>query len=869
MSLDAGTKLGPYVVIAPVAAGGMGEVYRGRDTRLDRIVAIKILPAKFSASAELQQRFEREARAISSLSHPHICPLFDVGQENGISYLVMEYLEGESLASRLSRGPLPVAEALRYAIEIGSALERAHRSNIIHRDLKPGNVMLTKSGAKLVDFGLARATVQPVDPDSATALRSSTEPLTGRGAVVGTVPYMAPEQLASGVSDVRSDIFSYGTILYEMLSGTRAFAGSTTAHTIAAIMTSEPPSLTTLRPEVPAALVDIVCGAMAKDPDERWQNAHDIVRQLKSLAAHAEERRAGEKPAASWWTRAAWMVAALVAVAAITAIAMLWKSRDGGAPPVINASIEPPRGRTPISATISNDGSTIVMIAREPDGKTSAWCRRTEQSSWRELKNLSAPVIVVWSPDAKEIAYISDGKLWRRGLDAERSDAICDANAGIAAHWLSDGTIIFSPSFGSPLMKVPVSGGTPVAIVDPPAKFGQSFYASPQMLENGRLLYFARKSMGLDSAIYITDPKPGAPRKKLLEADGFIAFRNGHLLYARDSALMAVAFDVQREEVTGPPVKVVEHVGFQPGAALMFATAGDNGMLLYTELVDDLQQLVELDADGRELRTIGPPFPMLYLSWSGNGRRIAVAGLERDASVAVSNVDLVRGVTSSIVQDRAPKMWPTWGPDNHTLFYTADRYGFFDIFRRDADSNSGEELVLTSGVDKVILATPTIDEVIYRNSPDPQKRVFAYDIKSKTNRVIGLRGRLMDVVIHPNGKSAATLAADSPSLTEELYLASYPDGKYQVQVSSGGAASPQFSRDGRKLYYVASEDKSVRELTLQDDGGRLTVTGERKLFVINGALVGTNDGNRFVIVRTKPAPPRWPYLISNWRSVAK
>lgn len=871
MSLDAGTKLGPYVVVAHVAAGGMGEVYRARDTRLDRTVAIKTLPAKFSASAELKQRFEREARAISSLSHPNICALFDVGHEHGISYLVMEYLDGESLAGRLARGPLPVHDAIRYAIEIGSALDRAHRSNIIHRDLKPGNVMLTKSGAKLVDFGLARAAAAPaVDPDSATALLTSAEPLTSRGAVVGTVPYMAPEQLASGTSDVRSDIFAFGAILYEMLSGARPFPGSTTAHTIASIISSEPPPLIQVRPDVPAALADIVHGALAKDPDERWQSAHDVVLQLKSLSIRAEEREvaADGAPASKRLMQPGWIAAAISTMVAVALAALLWRSR-GDAPPVLRASIEPPGGRAALGAVISEDGTTVLMLARDAAGKTSAWLRGIGDTSWRELQNVRSPGTVTWSPDGKEVAYVSEGKLWRRSLDAERSDVICDAAAGVAGDWLEDGTILFTPNFGSPLMKVSVSGGTPAPVLDPPSKYGQSFYASPQLLEDGRLLFFARKSMGVDSAIYVSDPKPGAPRKKLLEADGFVGLRSGHLLYARDSALMAAPFDVEREEVTGPPSKIVEHVGFESGSSIVFASAGANGALIFNIREDDVQQLVELDDRGKELRTIGSAFPMMFLSRSPDRRRMAVTGIERDASIALSNIDLTRGVVSPIVRDRAPKMWPSWAPDNHTLFYTADRHGYFDIFRRDADGNEGDELVLSSPADKAILAATSRDEVVYRVSPDPQRRIFAYDAKTKSNRVLGLRGRITDLAFHPDGRSVAILALDASGITEDLFLASYPDGKYQVQVSAGGASAPEFSSDGRKLYYLAREDKSVRELTLQEENGRLTVAAERTLFTLDAELVGSTDGKRFLAVRTKSAAPRWPYYVSDWRTSLK
>jgi hypothetical protein len=561
------------------------------------------------------------------------------------------------------------------------------------------------------------------------------------------------------------------------------------------------------------------------------------------------------------------LVLLIVGVPVVLAL-LFWRSR-GDALPVVRASIEPPGGSASSAAVISDDGATVLMLARDGAGKGSAWIRGIGDTAWRELQNVRNLSVVMWSPDGKEIAYVSEGKLWRRGLGSERSDVICDASAGIAGDWLDDGTILFSPTFGSPLMKVPVGGGTPVPILDPPAKYGQSLYGSPQLLENGRLLYFARKSMGVDSAIYVSDPRPGAPRKKLIEADGFVGFRDGHLLYARDSALMAAPFDVKREAVTGPASKIVEHVDFDAGSGLVFASAAANGALLFNVRDEDVQQLVELGGDGKELRTIGPAFPMILLSWSADRRRMAVTGVERDASVALSNIDLTRGVVSPIVRDRAPKLWPSWAPDNHTIFYAADRHGFFDIFRRDADSSEGDELVLASQNDKVILATPSRDEVIYRISPDPQKRVFSYDVRTKTSRLLGLRGRINDLSFHPDGRTVAILAFDAAGVTEELFLASYPDGKYRVQVSSGGASGPEFSSDGSKLYYLAREDQTVRELTLQQEGERLSVGAERKLFTVDGELAGTVDGKRFLVLRTKTAPPRWPSYIRDWRTALK
>jgi serine/threonine protein kinase len=365
MPLAAGTRIGPYEIQLPLGAGGMGEVYRARDTRLDRTVAVKILPQHLSKSVEARERFDREARAISSLSHPNICHLYDVGLQDGISYLVMEYLPGETLADRLRRGPLPLDQVIRVGTEICEGLEKAHRGGVVHRDLKPSNIMLTKSGAKLMDFGLAKAAAGAVGVGSGSdALDTISHPLTAQGMIVGTFQYISPEQVEGKEADTRSDIFSLGAVLYEMITGKRAFEGKTTASTIAAILAAEPKPLSTVQPLSPPALQRVVAACLAKDPDERRQTAHDVKLQLQWIAdskSRPETSAAAHKGA----RKRSWIAAAIAFVALLTGLLAVYLVRPAAVPQVVRSSILPPDKSSFVEIVVAVEASPVAVA---PDG---------------------------------------------------------------------------------------------------------------------------------------------------------------------------------------------------------------------------------------------------------------------------------------------------------------------------------------------------------------------------------------------------------------------------------------------------------------------------------------------------------------------
>src|ERR1700693_4799403 len=414
MALASGTRLGPYEIVAPAGAGGMGEVYRARDTRLNREVAIKVLPDHLSSNPDLRERFEREARAISRLSHPHICVLYDIGKQEGADYLVLEYLEGETLGTRVRRGPLPTDQVLKYGAQMAEALDKAHRHGVVHRDLKPDNVMLTKSGIKLLDFGLAKPVLGAVGVASSGAATMTHRPLTTEGTLVGTFQYMSPEQLEGEEADARSDIFGLGCVLYEMVTGRRAFEGKSTAKVVAAIMTTEPPPLTTLSPLAPAGLERAVKKCLAKDPDERWQNAGDLASELRWIQESGSQ--SGVPAPVATRARGKFLRWGTLILAAL-ALGILggFRLRRPVAQPVLRVAVNLPPGSTLLqgqSFALSPDGQMVVMTLTDADGKVKFWIRSLSSDTAQPMPETDSAVYPFWSPDSQYVGFFAaDGKL--------------------------------------------------------------------------------------------------------------------------------------------------------------------------------------------------------------------------------------------------------------------------------------------------------------------------------------------------------------------------------------------------------------------------------------------------------------------------
>jgi len=608
MALTPGTKLGPYEIQSPLGAGGMGEVYRGRDTRLNRTVAVKVLTSHLSDNPELKQRFEREAKAISSLNHPNICTLHDIGSQDGVDFLVMEHLEGETLAQRMRKGPLPVDLVMKVGREIADALDKAHRADIVHRDLKPGNVMLTKSGAKLLDFGLAKP-VHPLSvasgsaPLLSAALTMSSpspqlSPLTTHGTIIGTIQYMSPEQIEGREADARSDIFALGAVLYEMVTGKRAFDGKSQLTVASAILEKDPEPIPTLRANVSPALVHVIDGCLNKDPDQRWQSASDISRELKWISNAAPEAASSSalRPAKRGWVYGG--VAALLLIANIVlAVKLLtrthpeqWKLQsDNDKHNVVDAEYAP--------VQLSPDGTKLAFVAA--DAHSAIFVRDLRTGKLDQLKGTEGALFPFWSPDGRAVGFFAGEKLRTVSLDEGTVQVLCDAPNGRGGAWNTDGQIVFTPNISDPLYVVSDSGGSPRAVT-PPTQGARSDRV-PFFLPDQKHFLFVEQLISTGTLnhanfdILVGSVDGAAPRKVMSGEYDSPQFADGRLLYGRARSLYAQDFSLTSLQVSGKPIKIADDVNTYHGRASASFSVSNSCLLAYRTSPLRFTELVWLD----------------------------------------------------------------------------------------------------------------------------------------------------------------------------------------------------------------------------------------------------------------------------------
>jgi eukaryotic-like serine/threonine-protein kinase len=554
MPLAAGTKLGPYEIIVPLGAGGMGEVYRARDTRLERTVAIKILPAQFSSDPVRKQRFEREAKTISSLNHPHICVLHDVGHQDGIDYLVMECVEGETLARRLEKGALPLEQVLKFGMQVADALDKAHRSGVVHRDLKPGNIMLTSTGAKLLDFGLAKAAGPLASVATMTAV--PTAPVTEVGTVVGTFQYMSPEQVEGKELDVRSDIFSLGAVLYEMVTGKRAFEGRSQLSVASAILEKEPIPLSTVRPLTPPALDHVIKKCLAKIPDERWQSASDLASELRWIAetgSQAEE--AGRVTTGRRrWDHAGWLVAAAFFLFLMADGVYLWNTASKRPPAkYFNSTVTVPLPANDVA--LSPDGRSVALVAySDQANKYVIWTHEVGSRGAAIVPGTGGASHPFWSPDGRFIGFFANGKLKKVEASGGSVQVLCDAPHGRGGAWNRDGVILFSPDVFLGLYRVSSAGGSPVEVTRPDGSRLETSHRWPVFMPDERhFLYLAANFAGhFEKNEIFLGALDSTEKRPIVSASANFAYSDpGYLLYWRDNALVAQQFDVRSYALSG------------------------------------------------------------------------------------------------------------------------------------------------------------------------------------------------------------------------------------------------------------------------------------------------------------------------------
>ncbi len=865
----------------------MGEVYRARDTRLDREVALKVLPSHLASDMSLKQRLEREAKAVCKLSHPNICTLHDIGRQDGVDFLVMEYMEGETLEQRLTRGPLPLQQALRYSAEIADALAKAHRAGITHRDLKPSNVMLTKSGAKLMDFGLAK---QAGPSPLATALTEMTveqSKLTGEGTIVGTFQYMAPEQLEGKEADARTDIFAFGELLHEMVTGKPAFSAKSRASLIAAILTVDPPPISQLQPLTPPALERVVKKCLAKDPDERWQSASDLATELKWLAEGGSQSGVALPPmirqTRSDWMP--WMVAAVALVAAVL-LAVLHFTANTPTARVVRSLIPVEEGTYPVMTgdfagppVVSPDGSAIAYVAAREQGAVFLWVRPLNSLHAHALPGTEGATFPFWSPDSRSLGFFAGGKLKTVSLEGGTPVEICAAPIGRGGSWSANGTIVFSPDFQSALEQVPASGGTPkpVTVMD---KAKHDSHRWPYFLPDGKhFLYLAvvhANAHDRNDGIYLGS-LDGNESRLVMNGYTNVAYAAGRLLFMRDSALMAQPFDI-KTGLHGEAERLAEDVLVDETIWRAQFDASSSGILSYASGGLTPWQAVWYDRSGKQLGTAGDKvFNLLSVRISPDGKRIATEAGESESQIWIYDRD--RNVNTRLTFGPSQDSSPVWSPDGRWIAYIGV-HDHNNLYRK-LSNGTGEEELLLEG------------DATSRNpfdwSPDGKFLLFGVgDFTAKGRAwVLPLAGDRKPVPLTPDTfvTNSARFSPDGRWLAYssnesgrfEVYVMPFGGGTGKWQVSSQGGLQPVWRRDGKELFYWTADNALMAvPITLNRDGVQLGSAQQLFRFSNPVGIVGivspydaTADGQRFLLITTPQQTPRPITLVSNWTAELK
>lgn len=906
VALPTGTRLGPYEVAAPLGAGGMGEVYRARDTRLDRTVAIKVLNSQLVASPELRARFEREAKVISQLQHPHICVLHDVGREGETEFLVMEFLEGESLADRLKRGRLPAPELLKVAIEIADALEKAHRAGVVHRDLKPGNVMLTKSGAKLLDFGLAKpmgATLSsgvgsgaPVSVFAAAMTQTSPAPspsaaLSVAGSVIGTMQYMSPEQIQGMEADARSDIFAFGLMLFEMATGKRAFEGKTQASVVGQILAVDPPPVSALRPETPAELDRVIRLCIEKDPDERIQTAHDLKLQLQGISVTpAESPVAKESGTAS--ARRNWLPWAAVAILAILAIGLgVLAYMRGSEPPnsSVHAYILPPdkatfvlAGNTSGQPVISPDGKRLAFVAKSADGKQQLWIQPLNSTVAQAMSGTENATYPFWSPDSRYVGFFANGKLNKVDASGGPPQALCDA-VGRGGSWSGNGTIVFAKDSISGLMRIDAAGGAPVELTTLGAN--ETSHRWPDFLPDGKhYLYFMHSATAGQSGVFwgSLDSKQS---KLILHNDSNAIYASpGYLLFVRDNTLMAQAFDPSKLALSGEARPISDHVAVNTDIWRGIITASADGRLLYQQgATGGASQLVWYDHAGKAGQPVLPGSADYHTPVLSPDDSKLVVGIDENGIGDLWVIDLARSTKTRITFGPNPSEFPLWWPDGKSVVYDSGPSGSqTSIYRKNADGTGSPEKVLEIAGSVLIPFSVTTDGQYLVFMKLDQKSKNNWDIWAlpmfgdrKPFPVVATPFADVTPVVSPNGKWLAYANNNNESGRLELYIQPFPTGSGRWQVSTAGGVEPRWRKDGKELYFY-SDDQAIMAVDITDNGNALQLGTPHELIKAetvsgpSGPYSPTADGKKFILnVLTTQSNSQPLSLVTNWTADLK
>jgi Tol biopolymer transport system component len=881
-TISPNTIIGQYTVVSKIGEGGMGEVYRARDTKLGRDVAIKVLPAAFSADAERLRRFEQEAQAAGALNHPNILVIFHIGTHEGAPYIVSELLEGETLRERMAGVALPQRKSIDYALQTAHGLAAAHEKGIIHRDLKPENLFVTKDGrVKILDFGLAKLIGVGDGTQSQTEVptrRIDTDP----GVVMGTVGYMSPEQLRGRPTDHRSDIFSFGAILYEMLSGKRAFRGESTADTMSAILREDPPDLSETNKNIAPALERVVNHCLEKNPEERFHSASDLAFAIEALSGSASMSGAtttglSALPASRRKRREllAWTAAGLFLIAAI-ALAFIYFRRASADERPMRFVIAMPEKATDVSVpVISPDGRTVAFLASF-EGKRFIYARPLDSLTAQRLAGTDDATFPFWSPDSRYLAFFTENKLKKVEATGGSPQTICDVRSPGSGTWNREGVILFGQE-NAPIQRVSASGG----IATPALKFDESRketgHYSPSFLPDGRhFLYESWITAAEDAAIFVAS-LDGTDRKLLLKNDSNATYAApGFLLFARETTLMAQPFDAARLQLSGEPFPVAEQVTFTGQYSYSNFSISETGTMVFCSGSVSNRQLVWFDRQGKSLGPVGPPGEYNDIVLSPDEKRVATQRIVSGNS-DIWLLDLARGLPSRFTFDAATEDDPVWSPDGSTIVFSSTRNGRFDLYRKVSSGAGNEELLSKSEADKEGTDWSADGRFVLFDQAGSNGGTDIWILPLFGD------GKPYSLLQTPFGEYQAHFAPDgkwfaytsNESGRSEVYVQSFPPSGGKWQVSTGGGAQPHWRRDGKELFYIAP-DRKLMAVDVKF-GSTFETSAPKALFQTQvvryeapNRYVVIGDGQRFLVNSPVEEVSQTPItVVLNWTSGLK
>jgi Tol biopolymer transport system component len=893
MTLTAGSKLGRYEIRSKIGEGGMGEVYRARDTQLGRDVAIKVIPSSVVVDKDRLGRFEQEACAAGALNHPNILVVHDIAAHDGSPYVVSELLEGETLRKRIAGTPLNQRRAIDYALQIANGLAAAHEKGIIHRDLKPDNVFITNDGRlKILDFGLAKLT-QFDGTQSQTDVptkRVDTNP----GVVMGTVGYMSPEQLKGRAVDQRSDIFSFGAILYEMLSGRRAFHGESVAETMSAILKEDPPELSDTNKTVSAALERIVNHCLAKNPEERFHSARDIAFALEALSgstSSSETTMAAALPAARLSRRdwLPWVLAgAGVVLAAVFAWAYFRQSPSGEATESIRFTITmPDKGLVIGPPVISPDGRRIVYRLNTEDGKELLWVRALGSFDSRPLAGTEGGTQPFWSPDSRSVGFFANAKLKRIDVSGGAAQTLCDAPSNISGAWSKNGTIIFSRGVASGLYRVAAAGGTPVQLTQVDASRNEVEHTFPYFLPDGRhFIYLVRNAQPENSSIYVGSLDSKETKTLLQVHSSAVYAPPGYLLFVRETTLMAQAFDADTLELKGDALPIAEQTSRNPLIGRAMFSVSENGVLVMRSGgINNNAQMIWFDRTGKQLGPLTAPGGYSMPALSPDEKSVAVSRVDLLAGTAsdIWLINLERGTQIRLTDDPASDSYPAWSPTSDRITFVSTRNGQTSIYTKLSNGSAVEEPLVSSAELKWNPTFSPDGKLIIYAQLNPKTNTDLYLVSTGSDKKIEtfLQTNFIEAqpCVSPNGRWVAYISNETGQF--EVYVQTFPVASSKLLVSVGGGSQPRWRADGRELYYYAPNRK-LMAVEVNGEGPTFTVGIARPLFEIrvfgtvdqsfpgNGYYTTTRNGNRFLVPSLPETPERQQInVVLNWTADLK